>query len=170
MTYSCTQQISCSRHLDKTVSGHKQMRKKSIRVTLLCLFGEIFALVIIIIQYLTGTLELLGIWAAIPMGTIAAIFFLATFFRLAKKGISISPNRHATMRFRLTFFAAVIIFGILAGVVLSQIAQRHPVINLLSLLVTTLMAALAVFFAISIAGLYWLERRYGRKLYIARRK
>jgi len=170
MSYRYTQQTFGPAHLDKTVSNQKQMQKKSIRVTLLCLLGEIFALVILTIQYLTSSLELLVIWAAIPMGTIVAIFFLASWSRLAKRGISISQNRHPTIKFRLAFFAAVIIFGILAGVVMSQIAHRLPVINSFNFLVTVLMVALSSFFAIGFAGLYWLERCYGKKLYIARRK
>lgn len=170
MTCHCTQQTFGPAHFDKTVSSQKRMQKKSIRVALLCLLGEIFALVILTIQYLTSSLELLAIWAAIPMGTIAAIFFLATWFRLAKRGISISQNLHPTIKFRLAFFAAVIIFGILAGVVLSQMAHHLPVINSFDFLATVLMVALLSFFAIGFAGLYWLERHYGKKLYIARRK
>lgn len=169
MPYRYTQQTFCPGRLDKTVSNHKQMPKKGIRVTYICLFGEILVVIILTIRYLTGTLEPLGIWAAIPMGAIAGIFFFVIWFRLAKKGISIPPTQYATKKFRATFLTTVIIFGILAGIVLALIAERLPAINVINLLVTVLLVSLAVFFAIGIAGLYWLEHHYGKKLYIAGR-
>ena len=129
------------------------MAKKSIRVTYICLFGEILAAIVLTIRYLTGTLEPLGIWAAIPMGAIAGIFFFVIWFHLAKKGISIPPTQYATKKFRATFLTTVIIFGILAGIVLALIAERLPAINVINLLVTVLLVSLAVFFAIGIAGL-----------------
>lgn len=148
------------------MTDYGQTKQKRRRVATIALLCEIVVLICLTIRYLRVGFEVVGAYAGIALGVPMGIFYITIWFRSVKKGIFVVQCQ-AGWKFMVWFFVMVLIFAIFA-VVLGQIAHRYPDIDPAHLFGTALLVFMAVFNTIATAGIYWLEWRSGKKLYLAR--
>ncbi len=141
---------------------------RRLRVITCGLFFATLSLVLLMVRYLRTGLEPFGVYGGIPAGVVMGIWYLAIWFRYVTKGKFVvqceSPGK-----FWVQFLVIVIILGSVLSALLIHITNRFPGVQALGLLGTFLLVGLTVFIVIATLGVYWLEHRYGKKLYVGGR-
>ena len=148
---------------------HKDTDEKSVRLINLSLSCLVMTLILLINQHLTGDIHILGAYVGIAAGVLLSIPYLLHLSCLAKKGIFFIKSKSG-LKVGVVFFAIVVSLGILGGLVVARLAPYCPYITQGSFVRTVFTACFATFSLIAAVGIYWLERCYGEKFYLSKRK
>lgn len=129
---------------------------------------SLMALVGILQRYLKGNLDVYGAVAGTVCGLMFSLIGLRRDFNLAKRGVFV--DKMSRLERRIMFF---IIFpiAIVFGALMPFVQKKwFPEFNILNAHVTFLLFFAFVSGVIATLGICFLERRYGEKFYIAKRK
>ena len=119
-------------------------------------------------RFRAGNLDISGALAGIVCGVMLILVVLRRDFGLARKGIFV--DKMSQYERKIMFF---IIFplAIVFGALMPSVERRYfSELDIMKAFVTGLLFFGFISGAIGALGIYFLERRYGRKFYIAKRK
>ena len=149
--------------LFKRVNGKCQMR-----LLLSNLLTTAFSFYFLGLVIKGNMIHVAGIYAGIIVGLVGAIFMLIQLGRRARKHEFTIVSRNPKMARVVIFFIIIPIVTVSAALILLILKYYFAHINWGNIWITFVVVALVVGPLISTVGVYWLERRYGEKFYLAR--
>jgi len=139
------------------------------RLTSSYLFPAILIVIILALQWYTEGIEVLGLYLGIPAGVLLTIPLLVSLLCSAKKGeFNLKVQRAWT--FWPAFFGLTLISGVAGAFIVIKIERDFPNIDISRFVRSILLVGSAVFLAISLIGIYWLEYHYGNKFLMPTRQ
>jgi hypothetical protein len=131
-----------------------------------CVFGLVGSVLLLVNQYISKNVEPLGVYSGIPAGILGGVSISMIWGHYAKKGRFILGGNEDKFRFRIWHFGLVFALGAIIGLILIELSERYPEINVLNLITTFLIFGFASFFSVGLLAVYWLQWHYGKRFYL----
>jgi len=132
-----------------------------------CIFGLTASILLSVNQCVSGNIESLGIWVGTTTGILGGAIIVTIWRHYAKKDRFVLGGNENQFRFRIWHFGLFFVLGAIIGPILGKLYERYPEINILNVILTFLVFGFVSFFAIGVLGIYWLQRQYGKRFYLA---
>lgn len=127
-----------------------------------------FSFYLLILCIKCNVIHVAGICAGIIVGLAVAIFTLIHLGRRARKHEFTIVTKNPMIAVSVMFFIIFPLVTVFAVLILLILKRYFPQINWANIWITFVVVALAVYSLIYTAGLYLLERRYGKNFYLRR--
>lgn len=131
-----------------------------------CILGLVVSILLLVNQYISKNVELWGVYLGVTVGTLGGVAIYMIWWNSARKGRFILSRHVGMFRFRIWHFGFVFAVGFVIRLILIGLFERYPKINIPNLIITSLIFGFVSFFAIGVLGIYWLQRRYGKRFYL----
>jgi hypothetical protein len=134
----------------------------------LTIYAFLVPLISCVLYCVSGDVHLGGALIGILIGILVSGFYLLYLWRSARKKRFLIRAYMNSGKLLKALFIACIPIGLIGGYLYSALKDRYPDIRIGDAVIAGIILGSAVSFGLTLAGIYWLQRCYGYRFYIAK--
>jgi len=134
----------------------------------LTIYAFLVPLISCVFYCVSGDVHSGGAFIGILIGVLVSGFYLLSLWRLARKKRFLIRAYMGSGKLLKVLFIACIPIGLIGGYLYGALKDIYPDIRIEGAVIAGFMFGFVVFFGLDLAGIYWLQRCYGYRFYIAK--
>jgi hypothetical protein len=134
----------------------------------LALYGFLGWLIPFAYYCISDAVNSIGIFIGIPIGALVSGFYILYLWRSARKKHFLIRAYMGSGNILKVLLIACILIGFIGGYLYGALKDRYPHIRIEDAVVAGMLFGMVTFLGLDLVGIYWLQRCYGYRFYIAK--